>query len=211
MREMRKRRWAAACATGAAFVGVGALSAPALAGTQLVTWTAGGGTTLSGQGIVYVQNATIGSVIVCDTSSLTGTMRNGTGLSGIGIGTVTGMTFSNSASPGYCRGPLGLSISFGMSMLPYSFDADGYSSGTATGTISRMQFTMDYGGGCVATVGGSTTWSYTNTAGKLKFTGGNLHTTSVTASCDPDIITTGASIKLSGTLPLSPVLSLTSP
>ena len=185
------------------------------------TWTIrpGGAITATGMKVVSTDTKT-GSNWTCQSVTITGKLKSGSGVSGSGAGSVSAVTFNSCTNPLGKTSPDPLRVIFEITAtdLPWHINVGSFSTGVATGTISHMQMQLQ-GPGCTAVLGGATAtatdghvrFRYTNSTGRLKIltAGGNLHFYNVTGCAglwnDNDPLT------ISGTFPLSPRQTITSP
>lgn len=201
--------------SGLLFVGgltaalTGLAAGPAMAAT---TWTVSPGGSISGTaGTTTLTDTGTGSKLTCTSSSTSGTVKSGSGLSGAGIGSISSLTFSG------CTG-FGFSFTVTTSHLPYALNANSFSSGVTTGTITGIHASVS-GPGCSAVVdgtsatgnNGSVTATYTNSSGALKVltTGGNLHIYNVSGCLG--LLRSGDAATFSGTYTVTPRQTITSP
>jgi len=113
------------------------------------TWTIkpGGSTSAKSGNAIFIDTAT-GTKITCQSMTTTGTFKSGSGLSGSDAGSITGVGFN------HCTGPLGVTISYRATDLPWHINVTSYKSGVVTGTISHMQIKMT-GPSCAGVIDGT--------------------------------------------------------
>lgn len=162
----------------------GVALAPVLGVTAAVastTWTVRpGGAVSAKSGLVFIKDASTGSVVSCPSSTIKATLKSGTGLPGTGIASLSSFTFAT------CSGPLNFMYTMTLSHLPYALDATSFnaSTGTTTAKITGLHGGFK-GPGCSYVLDGTGAGmdngvlvvTYANGTHKLKFltTGGNLH------------------------------------
>jgi hypothetical protein len=191
-------------------VGIGATTAMAV---TAATWTiTPGGAVTGAAGKTTLKDTSTGTVLTCTSSATAANLESGSGQKNP-IGKITSVTFTN------CTGPAGLrftATTSASSSNPWPLTASRFASGVTHGKISNIQASLS-GSGCSATVAGTTATTpgtvngtYTNSTGKLKVSGGNLHIWNVNAGC-LNLIKTGDATSFSGSYTITPKQTITSP
>lgn len=192
-------------AVAATLVSLGA--GPAFA----ATWTVTPGGSVSGSaGTTTLRDTNTGATVTCSSSAASGSLKSGSGLSNP-IGSITTITFSN------CTGPLG--IRFVASVTgPFPLNANSYSSGVTSGTITHIHGTVS-GTGCSATIDGTSATAdngtvnatFTNSTSVLKTltTGSTLHIYNVSGCFG--LLNNGDGATFSGSYTITPHQTVTSP
>jgi hypothetical protein len=175
------------------------------------TWTVTPGGSVSGSaGTTTLKDSTTGTTISCSSSTATGTLKSGSGLTNP-IGSIAGISFSN------CTGPLGLAFTASVTG-PLPLNANSYSSGVTSGTITHIHGTVS-SSGCSAVIDGTSgtadngtvNATFTNSTSQLKVltTGSTLHIYNVSGCFG--LISNGDGATFSGTYNITPKQTVTSP
>lgn len=181
---------------------------PAFAAT---TWTVTPGGSVSGSaGTTTLKDTNTGTTLTCSSSKASGSLKSGSGLTNP-IGSITTLTFSN------CTGPLGITFTVTNSG-PNPLNANSYSSGVTSGTITQIHATIS-GAGCSATVDGSSAGAhngtvnatFTNSTSVLKVitTGSTLHIYNVSGCFG--LLNNNDGATFSGSYTITPAQTVTSP
>jgi hypothetical protein len=183
-------------------------SAPAFAAA---TWTVTPGGAVSGAaGSTTLKDSTTGTTVTCSSSSASGTLGSGSGLSNP-IGSIASITFNN------CTGPLGITFSASVTG-PFSLNANSYSSGVTSGTITGIHGTLTSSlcslviDGTSATAhNGTVKATFTNSTSTLKVlaSGSTLHIYSVSGCFG--LVNNGDAASFAGSYAISPSQTITSP
>lgn len=194
---------------------VTATAAAALIGLNVSPASAAGTFTVSPGGTATgtatnskLTDLTTGTVLTCTKVTATVVLPSGSGHAGAGLGSITATSFTG------CTGPLGLSFGVTPVGLPWSLNADSYSGGVTTGSISGVKAHLS-GTGCSADVtgpgGGTGTvpGTYTNSSGVLAVAGGNLTPASVSGCFG--LIANGDATSFTANFAVSPAQTITSP
>lgn len=175
------------------------------------TWTVTPGGSVSGSaGTTTLKDTNTGATVTCSSSKATGSLKSGSGLSNP-IGTISTLTFSN------CTGPLGIAFTATVTG-PLSLNANSYSSGVTSGTITHIHGTVS-GGGCSAVIDGTSATAdngtvnatFTNSTSVLKVltTGSTLHIYN-SSGCF-GLLNNGDGTTFSGSYTITPPQTVTSP
>ncbi|WP_329236242.1 hypothetical protein OG417_31505 [Actinoallomurus sp. NBC_01490] len=181
------------------------------------TWTVGPATDGAeidfegtASGVTLTDNHT-GAFYTCQRPWVAGETFAGSGQPGTGIAEIEAM------GAGVCNGPAGMTFSITTTDFPWQFNAETFSDGVTTGTISGMSLHFsgpfcqaDFDGpGGAGSGTGEVVGTYDNSAHQLVISGGNL-TISNVYSC-LGLLQNGDSITLNGAYTLSPEITITSP
>lgn len=177
------------------------------------TWTISPGGSFTATGTVRATDPSTGGSISCQ-ASLGGTLKRGSGLSGAGIGSVTSASFTR------CKaGTIAFTVTVGPGSLPWEVSALSYNatSGVTTGSLEDIDLQAS-ATGCNAALDGTADnannglakFSYADSTGVLKLTGGgDLHYWDI-INCF-GFINPGDSVKVTGSLNVTPKQAITSP
>jgi hypothetical protein len=181
------------------------------------TWTVRpGGAVTSKSGLVFIKDASTGSLVTCPSSTIEATLKSGTGLPGAGIGSISSFTFAT------CSGPLNFMYTLTLSHLPYALNATSYNASTGTTTAKITGIHGNFTGPSCSYVldgtgasmnNGTIVVTYVNGTHKLKFltTGGNLHVYKLSGCGGLGGIFNNDHITFSGTGSVTPAQAITSP
>jgi hypothetical protein len=175
------------------------------------TWTVTPGGSVSGSaGTTTLKDSTTGTTINCTSSAASGSLKSGSGLSNP-IGSIASITFSN------CTGPLGISFTASVTG-PFPLNANSFSSGTTSGTITNIHGTLTSSAcslvidGTSATAhNGTVNVTFTNSTSQLKVltTGSTLHIFNVSGCFG--LVRNGDGATFAGTYSITPPQTVTSP
>ncbi|HLX50952.1 MAG TPA: hypothetical protein VKS82_21705 [Streptosporangiaceae bacterium] len=175
------------------------------------TWTVTPGGSVSGSaGTTTLKDSSTGTTVNCSSSTASGSLKSGSGLSNP-IGSITSINFNN------CTGPLGITFSASVSG-PFPLNANSYSSGTTSGTITNVHGTLTSSAcslvidGTSATAhNGTVNVTFTNSTSTLKVltTGSTLHIYNVSGCFG--LVRNGDGATFSGSYSITPKQTVTSP
>jgi hypothetical protein len=206
--DMRRPLGAAALTSLVAALSLG-FSATAVQAATL-TWTVTPGGAITGAaGTTTLKDNTAGLTVTCTSSSTTGTLKSGSGLSGTGIGSVTSLTFNNCSVDG-------ITLTVATGTVSYPLNLKSYKSGTSSGKIAKIHFSVtssvcsfDINGTSATANNGSVRVKYGNKAHTLKVlpSGSTLHIYNVSGCLG--LINNGDSGSVSGAFVISPAQKIT--
>lgn len=166
-----------------------------------------------------------GTVVTCTTSTVKVSAKSGSGLSGQDIGSISEMTLEgNDSDPSDSRclsTPGGIFIRIMLRDLPWKFSVESYdpASGEVSGKVTGVKAGFQGSDGCSAEFTapgggpGEVFVTYSNSEGTVRTdpTRFSLVATTLTGTCDPDLIAIGDGLAAAGIWEVQPKQEVTSP
>ncbi|GAA2598286.1 hypothetical protein SMC26_04700 [Actinomadura fulvescens] len=190
------------------------------------TWTflPGGAVTATATEPIIGEDIQTGSFATCDTSVVKATAKSGSGLSGGDLVSIDEINFSDSTTDdGRCPTATGGASTLIPLGLPWKFSAQSYdvATGTTKGVVTGVSVRSESSDGCVVTwarpggAPGEVYISYTNSTGEIRIeedgrNGSNLIAVD-TRDCNPNDVSPGDQLRVSGAYVPDPLQKVTSP